>query len=334
MSIWQDLRLAARGLVRTPGFSATALLTLLVCIGATTAVFGVVNQVLLQPLPLPEPDRLVTFRHRAPSKGLAEVDLNDALFAFYRRNRQLLADVAAHEVGRFVLTGTGDPEVLTGARVSFNYFDVLGRQPQYGRTFLPEEETRDRGAVAILSYGLWQRRFGGVPSVVGHTIKLDNRPVVVVGIMPAGFDFPDRSERADADEVVQLWLPKPIDSQDLNSWNLAPVARLKPGVTLEDGQREIDALWKRFLEEFGPRLADGGLGSDTSTVMTTLHRRIVRDLRTALLVLLAGSGHRPSDCVRQPRQPVSHSRGVAATGAGRPAKSRRHHSATRQTGPC
>ena len=289
MAAVHDFRCAVRTLMRTPGFSLTALVTISVCIGATTAVFGVVNHVLFRPLPLPEAARVVTFWHRAPSKGLDELNLSDALFSLYRDRARQFDGIAGYEVGRFVLSGTGDPEVLTGARVSFNYFDVLGREPRSGRTFVRQEEARGGGDVAILSHGLWQRRFGGATDVVGRTVRLNDRPMVVVGIMPPDFDFPDRAERADIDNAVQLWVPKTMDAQDVNSWNLSAIGRLRNGANLADGQREIESLWRIFLSEAGTKLPDA-FGTDTATAMVTLHRRIVGNIRTALLVLLAGAG--------------------------------------------
>src|SRR5262245_33886126 len=135
-SLIQDLRFGARLLLKNPGFTLIAALTLALGIGANTAIFSIVNAVLLRSLPLPEPDRLVSFWHSAPAKGLPEVLLNDALFAFYRNRSQMFEKMAAYEGARYTLTGAGEPELLIGARVSFNYFNVLGQEPLYGRAFL------------------------------------------------------------------------------------------------------------------------------------------------------------------------------------------------------
>src|SRR5262249_34729760 len=190
-TLWQDLRYGARMLMKNPGFTLIAIITLALGIGANTAIFSVVNTVLLRPLPLPEPDRLMTFWHSAPAKGLPEVMLNDALFAFYRDRSQTFEKLAAYESARYTLTGAGDPELLIGARVSFNYFQTLGQEPLHGRVFLPQEDAPGKNNVVVLSYGLWQRRFSGDPEIVGRAIKLDNLPMIVVGIMPPGFDFPN-----------------------------------------------------------------------------------------------------------------------------------------------
>jgi putative ABC transport system permease protein len=280
-TLLQDLRYGARMLLKKPGFTLIAVLTLALGIGANTAIFSVVNTVLLRPLPLPEPERLMTFCHSAPAQGLAELDLNDAHFAFYRDRSRMFEKLAAYEAEDFALTGTGDPEVLPGARVTFNYFDVLGQQPLHGRAFLPQEDVPGNNNVAILSYGLWQRRFGGDRKILGRSIKLDNKPTTVVGIMPPGFDFPNPAERANMSGHVQLWVPEGLSPQDTSANNLLAVGRLKPGVTLADAKREITALLADFGKQF--KLS---FSTDTTTVMMPLERRIVGEVRTPLLVLL------------------------------------------------
>jgi putative ABC transport system permease protein len=282
----KDLRHSFRSLLRHPGFTAVAVITLALGIGANTAIFSVVNAVLLQPLPVKEPDRLMTFWHSALAKGLNHVDLNDALVAYYRDRTRTFESLAAHETGDFALTGSGDPEVVPGAIVTFNYFNVLGREPLLGRTFTAQEDTPGNNHVALLSYALWQRRFGGNPNIVGQSINIDNEPATVVGIMPADFDFPDPAERANSSGHVQLWVPKGLDPQDASSWNLLPVGRLQPGATPGDAQKEIDALFQAFTVDYGAQLGEGALGSSTTTVMLPLQRHITGEVRRPLLVLL------------------------------------------------
>lgn len=223
----------------------------------------------------------MVFFHLAPAQGVGELLLNDAHFAFYRDRSHTFEKMAAYENDGFTLTGAGDPEVVTGARVTFNYFDVLGRSPLHGRTFLPEEETPDKNNVVILSYGLWQRLFGGDLNILGQSIKLDNWPATVVGIMPPGFDFPNQAERASQTAPVQLWVPKGLRPQDTSHNNLLAVGRLKQGVTLADAKREITALLPDFARQFNKTFSP-----DTSTAMMPLERRIVGEVRTPLLVLL------------------------------------------------
>src|SRR5499425_1650894 len=153
--LWHDLRFGARMLMKQPGFTLMAVVTLALGIGANTAIFSLVNTVLLRPLPLPEPERLMTFNHSAPAQGLAELNLNNAHFAFYRDRSRTFEKMAAYEGEEFSLTGAGDPEVVAGALVTFNYFDVLGQSPLHGRSFLPQEDTPGANHVLILSYGLW-----------------------------------------------------------------------------------------------------------------------------------------------------------------------------------
>jgi putative ABC transport system permease protein len=285
-SLIKDIRFAVRGLLKKPAFTAVAVLTLALGIGANTAVFSVVNAVLLRPLPIKEPDRVMTFWHSAPAKGLNHIDLNDALLAYYRDRTRTFESLAAHETGNFALTGSGDPEVVPGAVVTYNYFHVLGREPLLGRTFTAQEDTPGNNHVALLSYALWQRRFGGNPNIIGQSINLDHEPATVVGIMPADFDFPDPAERANSSGHVQLWVPKGLDPQDANAWNLLPVGRLQPGVTQGDAQKEMDALYQAFAADYGAQLGEAALGSSTTTVMLPLQRHIVGEVRRPLLVLL------------------------------------------------
>jgi putative ABC transport system permease protein len=275
-------------LLKRPAFTAVAVITLALSIGANTAIFSVVNAVLLRPLSLPESDRLVTFWHSAPAKGLSEVNLNDAMFAYYRTRNQSFEKLTAFEDGSLVMTGAGEPESLPSASVTFNYFEVLGRQPLYGRTFSREEDTPDNNHVVILSYGVWQRKFGGQINVLGQSIKLDNVPMSIIGVMPADFDFPDPAERHS--DHVQLWVPKGLDPQNTNSWNLSTVGRLKPNVSPVDAQREIAGLYEGFARDYGAQLGEGALGKGVITVLIPLQQRIVGDVRMPLLVLLGAIG--------------------------------------------
>ena len=284
--IFKDIRFALRGLLKRPAFTAIAVLTLALGIGANTAIFSVVNAVLLRPLPLKDPDRLMVFWHSAPAKGLRHLDLNDALFAYYRHRTHTFESLAAYEGGEFALTGNGDPEVVPGAVITFNYFNVLGREPLLGRSFTAKEDTPGNNNVAILSYSLWQRRFGGNPNIVGQSINLDSTPTTVVGVMPPDFDFPDPAERAGSSGHVQLWVPKGLDPQNASSYNLLPVGRLLPGATQDDAQKEITALYQAFTRERGVRPGTSDLGSSETTVLLPLQRHITGEVRRPLLVLL------------------------------------------------
>ncbi len=285
-SITKEIQFAVRGLLKRPAFAAIAVLTLALGIGANTAIFSVVNAVLLRPLPLKEPDRLMTFWHSAPAKGLRHLDLNDALFAYHRDRTQTFESLAAYETGEFALTGNGDPEVVPGAIVTFDYFNVLGREPLHGRTFTAQEDTPGNNNVALLSYGLWQRRFAGNQNIIGQTINLDSIPTTVVGIMPPDFNFPDPAERANISGHMQLWVPKGLNPQDSSSWNLLPVGQLRPGATPDDAQKEITALFQAFTAERDVRPGEAALGSSETTIMLPYQRHIVGEVRRPLLILL------------------------------------------------
>jgi putative ABC transport system permease protein len=282
----RDIRFAARGLLKKPAFTAIAVLTLALGIGANTAIFSVVNAVLLRPLAIKDPERVMTFWHSAPAKGLEHLDLNDALFAYYRDRTRTFQSLAAFETGNFSITGGGEPEVVPAAIVTFNYFEVLGREPLYGRTFTAQEDTPGNNHVALLSYALWQRRFGGNPNIVGQSINLDSQPTTIVGIMPADFDFPDPAERANSSGHMQLWVPKGLDPQDASSYNLLAVGRLQPAATSEQAEKEMNALYEAFNSERGRDLGAGAPGSVVTTVMLPLQRHIVGEVRRPLLVLL------------------------------------------------
>jgi len=284
-SALRDLRFALRGLAKKPAFTVIAVLTLALGIGANTAIFSVVNAVLLRPLPIKEPDRVMTFWLSAPSRGLQHMDLNDPIFAYYRNRTRTFESVGAFETGEFALTGGAEPESVPGATVTADYFSVLGREPLHGRTFTAQEDTPGNNHVVLLSYGLWQRRFGGDTNIVGRSINVENEPATVVGIMPADFDFPDPAERASSSGHVQLWVPKGLDPQELYSYNLTGVGRLKAGVSADDAKKEIDSLYQAYAAETGARLGVAPESSVT-TVLVPWQQNIVGEVRRPLLVLL------------------------------------------------
>src|SRR6185295_3257694 len=289
-TLFTDIRYSMRGLLKRSGFTLVAVLTLALGIGANTAIFSVVNAVLLQPLAVKDQDQLMIFWHSAPAKGLKHLDLTDALVAYYRDRTHTFQSLAAFETGNFSITGGGDPEVVPAGVVTFNYFEVLGREPLYGRTFTRQEDTPGNNHVALLSYALWQRRFGGNPNIVGRSINLDSAPVTIVGIMPADFDFPDPAERANSSGHMQLWVPKGLDPQASNSYNLLGVGRLQPGATREEAEKEITALYAAYTAEHGRQLGEGAPGPTVSTVMLPLQQHIVGEVRRPLLVLLGAIG--------------------------------------------
>ncbi len=273
-----DLRYAARSLHKNPGVTVVALLTLVIGIGANTAIFSAVNAVLLRPPPFEEPDRLVTFWGTAPDKGLPVVNYPDALYAWYRTRLRSVDPMAMYASAGFTLGGSGDPERLDAAYVTVDFFRVLGARPHVGRLFLAEEESPGNNPVTVLSYGLWQRRFGGDPAIVGRPILLDDLPTTVAGVLKPGFTFPDRTE---------LWVPITIDPTSLNCWCYDAIGRLAQGSTAAHVAREVDALNAGFWADREgrppePPVADAAPG----TIVRSLARELVGEIRTPLLVLL------------------------------------------------
>jgi predicted permease len=280
----QDARYALRMLRKNPGFTAVAVLTLALGIGANTAIFSVVYAVLLKPLPYPQPERLVTIFEAKPQEGIMGNGWSYPNFAELRSDNHIFSEMAGHQQHQLTLTGRGEPTVVNTAVVTPELFSVLGEKPMAGRTFLPEEGKPGSPAVVVLSENLWRSLFGADPSIIGSAITLDKRPCTVVGIMPAGFRFPAISE----DE--QIWFPLAQDPL-FGSWMerrgghwLRVTARLKPGVSMARAQAELDALGARLAKEF-PAENDGWV-----IRMVPLQEMMVGDVRSALLVLLGSVG--------------------------------------------
>ena len=275
----QDLRYAARTLARTPGFTAVAIATLALGIGATTAIWSVVDAVLLRPLPFPAPERLAAVWMSGGSGGerypMSEADLRD-----WRARNRAFAQVSAYVETRLALTGEGEPELLSSAYVTSNFFATLGVRPFLGRGPLPEDDRPAAAAAVVLSHGLWQRRFGADPRVVGRTIALDGRQRTVLGVMPAGLAFPPGG-----DGPVELWtVLKDEPPRRRGPYFLNGVARLAPGVTLDQAQAEL-AVVGRAIERDNP-LSNAG----ATFLAAPLAADLVGNVRPALLVLLGAVG--------------------------------------------
>jgi putative ABC transport system permease protein len=275
----QDIRFGLRILRTRPGFTAVAVLTLALGIGANTAIFSTVNGVLLRPLPYPESGNLVTFWGTAPEKRLPVVNYPDGMFAFFHQRNRVFESLAAYTPGSVSLSGDGEPERVATTWVSPDYFTVMRQAPIAGRAFLPEDGTQGKSNVAVLSHALWRRRFGGDRNLVGKPILVGGQPTVVVGIMPPGFDFPDQSE---------LWLPLVIKAETVDDWYLSTVGRLKRGQTVEDAHRDVVAMSDDFVlghPNFFPEAKRGA-----RAVVQPVLQSLVGDARTPLLVLLGAVG--------------------------------------------
>jgi putative ABC transport system permease protein len=275
-TLWQDARYGLRMLMKNPGFTLTAVITLALGIGATSVIFSFVNGILLRPLPYRDSDRLVSLDENAPKRGIASMGVSYPNFLDWREQNRVFTGIAAYDGGwDYTLTGIGEPEELLCAWVSYNAFEIMGVAPILGRTFTAEEEHWKNGLVVILSHDLWTRRFNAKPDVIGRTIALNTRSHTVIGVMPPGFKFP---------KVADLWVPMPpvVGARTDHGWSA--IARLKPGVTLEQAQSDMTMV-ARHIEEQNPATNEG-LGIK----LIPLREGLAGDYRKALLILMGVVG--------------------------------------------
>ncbi len=276
-SFVQDIRYACRTLARTPAFAAVAILTLALGVGGNTAIFSFVDGVLLKPLPYRDADRIVRVLEKPPRgdrNGISTLNFLD-----WQKDNTVFEFMAAQTGGPATLTGSGDAVQLRGARVSPHYFDIFGIQAARGRTFLPDEDQAGKDGVVILSHALWVSQFGADSGIVNRTILLDNRPHIVIGILPAGSAF-DRA-------FNQLWRPLAFEPSNMtrNFHWLVSFARLKPGVTLQQAQANMSAIGSRIERDFPD--SNKGWGVIVERYGDTL---VGQQMRTALLVLMTATG--------------------------------------------
>ena len=282
-TLWQDLRYGLRMLVKSPGFTVVAILALAIGIGANSAIFSVVNAVLLRPLPYGDPDRLVVVWETNPKLSTPSLRVrNEASPANYfdwREQNRVFEQLAAFRWETVNLTGKDMPEQLVGNRVSGNMFTTLQVKPMLGRVILPEDDKPDGERVVVLSHGLWQRRFGNDPQVIGQSLILNGQSYTVIGVMPPEFEFPNARPA--------LWMPLSLSTeamQNRRSHYLYTRARLKPGVTLEQAQAEMDTIAARLRQQYPDTNTDRGVR------LVPLHADAVEFARPALLVLLGAVG--------------------------------------------
>jgi putative ABC transport system permease protein len=278
--VGQDARYALRAMRRSPGHTTVVVLTLALGIGAATTIFSVVNGVLLAPLPYREPDQLVAFWGTAPEKQLPEVAFPSGLFVAVRDRSRAFTSMTGYEPVGFTLTGVGDPVRIEAATVSLDFFRVFGTPPLLGRTFIAGEDTPDDNRVSVISYGLWQRTFGGDSAVVGTSIELNGNPSTVIGVMPPQFAMPDRAE---------LWVPLRLDPARFDCWCLSMMGRLKPGLTADDAARDLASTVDDFALQRRDIFPEAKRG-DTRIIALPLSRHVAGDLRAPLLVLLTAVG--------------------------------------------
>lgn len=278
----QDARYGARMLRKSPGLTSVAVLSLALGIGAISTIFSFTNGIMLRPLPYNDPERLVLLDETALKRGISSMGVSFPNFLDWRQQSQSFEDIACYDTGGFAIAGGGpgggaEPEQLKGAFVSQGLFEILGVAPILGRTFSADEDQPDHDQVVILSYGLWQRRFGADPNILGKTILLNNRSRTVIGVLPKGFQFP---------EVAEAWGPLALNVKlyTRTDHGLQAIARLKKAVTLEQAQAEMTGVAAN-IESHNP-VTNEGLGVS----VIDLRANLVGDYKNALLVLLGVVG--------------------------------------------
>lgn len=257
--VWSDLladaRHALHGLARTPRFTIITALTLALGIGTATTVFSVVNGVVLEPLDLPEPDALVNIGSTAPGLGYDRFPVSPDIYFWYREHSRSFTGMGLYQGTQATLTADGgEPERVAAALVSHTLLGALGVEPALGRAFLPEEDVPDAPRVAMLSWDLWQRRYGGDRSIIDRTLTVNGEPTVVVGVLPADFDFlsdPDAGQ--EGNRGMDLWLPARLNAENPIQGNFGwnAVGRLRAGITPEAAQAELAPLIPRMVEDLG-----------------------------------------------------------------------------------
>jgi putative ABC transport system permease protein len=276
-SLLRDLQYSFRTLARNPGFSCVSVVALALGIGANTAIFTVVNSVLLQPLRFQKPEQLTVVRERNLKAGFPQFSLSPGNYVDFRDHNHSFSGIAAFGSQGLNLSGGAEPERLRGARVSVEFFEVLGSTPELGRTFTVQE-MQPGSHVAILSYGLWQRRFSGMRDVLGQAMKLNDELYTVIGVMPTEFQFPARAE---------IWTPLALDSQ---SWQqrgghyLGGIGRLKDGASITSAQTDLNTIAGRAEQQF----PNSNAGWDTT--LRSLQESIVGKIRPAMFTLTASVG--------------------------------------------
>lgn len=287
-TLLQDLRYACRQLRNSPGFALAAALTLALGIGANTAVFSVVDAVLLRPLPYSQPDRLVSVQAHNPKRPASRAPLSYPNFFDFRKQNHVFDHLVTYHDNQFTLTAAGQPLHLDGEMVTWDLFPMLGVQPALGRSFLPNEEKAGT-YVTVLSYEFWETHFGGDRSIVGRSITLDQHPYTVIGVAPAGFEFPPDNP------AIQLWTTiapdaeappgyQPITEQR-GAFLLPVIARLKSGVTIDQARAQLGVIAAALAKQYPSENTDFA-----ATYLQPELERLVGDTRQPLLILLGAVG--------------------------------------------
>lgn len=289
----QDIRFAFRMLAKSPGFTTVAILTLALGIGANTAIFSIVDAVLLRPLPFKNPSRLVMLWEGIPEIGFPKVTGSAPDIMFYKAQQKSVDSVGTFQNEQLDISGgTGEPERIVAARASASLFPLLGVSPLIGRTYTKAED-KSRANVVLLSYGLWQRRYASNPGIVGETVDLGRVPYTVLGVMPKSFVFPLPGPPGN-DTPAEIWVPMAFSDAELTGWgnhfNNSVVCRLKPGVTLAQAQAEATLISGDLMKQYPAALVKAFPNARVRLILSSFHAEAVGSVQTLLLVLMAAVG--------------------------------------------
>src|SRR5437660_10454845 len=272
-NLLQDIRYGIRSLFKRPGFTAVAVITLALSIGANSAMFSAVNAVLLRPLSFPESERIVLVEGVNPQQGITDSNLSVPDFADWQNQNQVFEQMAGFVTGGSLLVNNEEIERVRGTSVTADFFPFCKTKALLGRALQADDAQKGHDDVVVLSYGLWQRRFGSDPNVVGSKVKVGGEAATVVGVMPNGFDYPRQSE---------LWVPFPIDAAAERRDNryLEVITRLRPGATLVQAQAQLNTINQRLAQTY----RETNMG--WTVRLRTLQDSLVRGTRSSLLLLL------------------------------------------------
>src|SRR5215813_4767148 len=290
-ALWHDLWYGVRTLRKNPAFAAVAILSLAIGIGANSAIFSVTNALLLRPLPYQDAERLVILWSRSPGLNIPQDWFSPGQYLDIKTQNQVFDETAISIGGSFNFTGQGEPEHVDGARISSSLVPLLGAHPLLGRSFTAEEDVPGKPPAVILSYGFWQRRFGGNSDIIGQSLSLNGTAFTIIGVMPASFSLNKEVMPAvNGIENADLLLPLPLSESARNNrgnedFNI--FARLKPGVTLAQAQADMDIIAERMKQQYPENYPPSG-GLTISVV--PLLSQVVGDVGHSLFVLIGAVG--------------------------------------------
>ncbi|HEV2490072.1 MAG TPA: ABC transporter permease [Candidatus Acidoferrales bacterium] len=288
-TLWQDLRFSSRLLCKNPGFTAIAVLTLALGIGANTAIFSVVDAVLLRPLPFTQPSRLIALHEGLPKMGYPKMGFSPPDLAVFAREQKSFSAIGSFQNEHVNISGHGEPVRVMAARISASLLPMLGAQPVLGRTIAPEEDVPGHNVV-LLGYGLWQRRYGGDRNILGQNIQLDRQPYTIIGVMPQNFEFPLAGPEENG-SPADLWLPMAFTPTDMQDWGgsyfTSVLGQLRSGVTLHQARDEAAQLSDVIVNSYPPALKNTIRGARLEVLEVPFQQDVVGSVRTLLLVLMA-----------------------------------------------